>query len=221
MTPIGQTSTKQDIIQHILKRGQATAQALAEALEISPQATRRHLKELDAEGLVEHRTLQSGLGRPQHVYQLSRLGRESMPHRYEEFAVSLLDTIAETGGEEQVRQVLRKQWEQKAQSYRQCVGLGSLQERLAKLVQLRQSEGFMAECYPIEGDRTRFLLIEHNCVISSVAESYPSVCGHELEMFAAILPDCKVERTQWLNNGEHQCGYSIEPHASEPRIADA
>lgn len=210
MIPTGQASTKQDIIQHILKQGQATAQELAEALEISPQATRRHLKELDAEGLVEHRALQTGLGRPQHVYQLSRLGRERLPHRYEEFAVSLLDTIAETVGEEQVSQVLRKQWEHKAARYREHLGPGSLQQRLDRLVQLRQNEGFMAEYYPLEGERERFLLVEHNCVISSLAESYPSICGHELEMFAAILPDCHVERTQWLNDGEHQCGYAIE-----------
>lgn len=216
MTPTGQTSTKQGIVQYILKRGQATAHELAEALEISPQATRRHLKELDAEGLVEHRSLQTGLGRPQHVYQLSRLGRERLPHRYEEFAVSLLDVLAETGGEEQVRQLLRRQWEHKAECYRAQVGSGSLRQRLNKLVQLRQIEGFMAEYQSLEGDRERFVLVEHNCVISSVAESYPSVCGHELEMFAAILPDCKVERIQWLNSGEHQCGYSIELAGAEP-----
>ena len=210
MAPTGQTSTKQDIVQYILKRGQATAQELAEALEISPQATRRHLKELDAEGLVEHQSLQTGLGRPQHVYQLSRLGRDRLPHRYREFAVSLLDALAETAGEDRVREVLHKQWQHKAECYREQVGPGTLQQRLTKLVQLRQSEGFMAEYHPLAGDRERFILLEHNCAISSVAESYPSVCGHELEMFAAILPDCKVERTQWLNNGEHQCGYSIE-----------
>lgn len=215
MTPMGQTSTKHGIVQYILKQGQATAQELAEALEISPQATRRHLKELDAEGLVEHQSLQTGLGRPQHVYQLSRLGRERLPHRYEEFAVSLLDIMAETVGEEHVRQMLRKQWEHKAELYREQVGLGPLKQRLDKLVQLRQIEGFMAECHPLEGERERFVLMEHNCVISSVAASYPSVCGHELEMFAAILPDCKVERIQWLNSGEHRCGYSIESAGTE------
>ena len=59
-------------------------------------------------------------------------------------------------------------------------------------------------------NQQQFILVEHNCAISDVAESYPSICGHELEMFAAVLPDCHVERTQWINNGEHRCGYSIE-----------
>ena len=38
-----QPSTKQDILQHLLKQGQATAHELAAELDISPQAIRRHL----------------------------------------------------------------------------------------------------------------------------------------------------------------------------------
>lgn len=73
----------------------------------------------------------------------------------------------------------------------------------------------MAECYPLEsssfGDSGfRFIMTEHNCAISSVAESFPSVCGHELEMFATVLPDCTVERTHWIVNGEHRCGYLVQ-----------
>ncbi|MGB5772809.1 MAG: iron-sulfur cluster biosynthesis transcriptional regulator SufR, partial [Crocosphaera sp.] len=55
-----------------------------------------------------------------------------------------------------------------------------------------------------------YILAEHHCAISEVAESYPTVCGHELEMFAAILPDCTIERTHWINQGEHNCGYLIK-----------
>jgi DeoR family suf operon transcriptional repressor len=92
------------------------------------------------------------------------------------------------------------------------LGNGSLQERLATLVKLRQAEGYMAECHPLNSsdDGDRFIITEHNCAISNVAESFPSVCGHELEMFATILPDCTVERTHWIINGEHRCGYLVQ-----------
>ena len=83
----------------------------------------------------------------------------------------------------------------------------------------------MAEFHPVDSSETQkdeesdravasaehhFLFLEHNCAISNVAESFPSVCGHELEMFAAVLPDCTVERTQWIINGEHRCGYLVQ-----------
>ncbi|MGF1480362.1 MAG: iron-sulfur cluster biosynthesis transcriptional regulator SufR [Cyanophyceae cyanobacterium] len=206
------TNTKDDILQHLLKR-QATAQQLADSLGISPQAVRRHLKDLEAEKLVEYRSIQQGMGRPQNVYQLSREGRHRFPQRYGEFTVSFFDTLVETVGEEQFGQVLRKQWQRKAKVYRDRIGSGLLKERVAKLVKLRQEEGYMAELYiPSQTNSTKenYILAEHNCAISEVAESYPSVCGHELEMFADVLPDCTVERTHWLNNGEHRCGYLIQ-----------
>jgi len=211
-----QTSTKQDILQYLLKGGQGTALELAESLDISPQAIRRHLKDLEAEGLIHYQSVQAGMGRPQHIYQLTSLGRDRFPNRYGDFAVSFLDTLAETVGREQVISILQKQWERKAMEYRRVVGSGSLQERVAKLMELRKAEGYMAEWYPVDdrdsdfntkGDR--FVFMEHNCAISNVAETFPSVCGNELEMFAAVLPDCTIERTHWIIDGEHRCGYLI------------
>ena len=216
MTTIQPPSTKEDILQYLLKQGQATAQELAETLDITPQATRRHLKDLEGEGLIEHQPMQGGLGRPQYIYYLSKQGRDRFPNRYGEFAVSFLDTLTETVGETQVKEVLRKQWERKADEYRQRIGEGTLEERVKKLVQLRQEEGYMAEIHlantknGLNGHSKGFILAEHHCAISEVAESYPTVCGHELEMFAAILPDCTIERTHWINEGEHNCGYLIK-----------
>ncbi len=205
--------TKEDILQYLLKYARATAQEIADNLGISPQAVRRHLKDLTADGLVEYEFNQQAMGRPQNIYYLSRQGRDRFPNRYGEFAVSFLNTLVETVGEQQMAEVLRKQWQRKADEYRQKVGKGALKTRVARLVKLRQAEGYMAELHemaPLE-QKERYILAEHHCAISEVAESYPLVCGHELEMFSAVLPDCTIERTHWLNQGEHRCGYLIQP----------
>ncbi|HIK56572.1 MAG TPA: iron-sulfur cluster biosynthesis transcriptional regulator SufR [Synechococcales cyanobacterium M55_K2018_004] len=216
MTATQQPSTKQDILHYLVKQGQASAHDLADHLEISPQAVRRHLKDLEEEELIEHHTAQVGMGRPNHVYRLSRKGRDRLPDRYDEFAVSLLNTLAETVGPDQVGTILRKQWEQKALEYRRKVGEGSLQERVSNLVELRKAEGYMAEWHVVPPDSPlssglspQYIITEYNCAISHIAESFPTVCGHELEMFAIALQDCKVERTHWIANGEHRCGYLI------------
>jgi DeoR family suf operon transcriptional repressor len=211
-----QHSTKQDILQQLLKRGSVTSYALAESLEITPQAIRRHLKDLEAEGLIEYDSVQVGMGRPQHLYRLTSQGRNHFPSRYDEFAISFLDTLTETVGREQVSQILQKQWQRKAAEYREKVGKGSVRERVIHLVELRKLEGYMAEWYAVEPQNSdanlqQYILTEHNCAISNVAESFPSVCGHELEMFSAVLFDCIVERTHWIVNGEHRCGYLITP----------
>ena len=227
MTTTHQSSTKQDILEYLLKHSQATAFELAAVLDVSPQAIRRHLKDLETEELVLYSTPeQTGMGRPQHIYHLSRQGRDRLRRAeadsYGEFAVSLLDTLAETVGRDQVTTILQKQWERKAQEYRERLGNGTLAQRVGKLVELRKSEGFMAEFYPVDAHNSpnvansehtigdRFIFMEHNCAISNVAESFPSICGHELEMFAAVLPDCTVERTHSMIDGEHRCGYLVQ-----------
>ncbi|NJN62811.1 MAG: iron-sulfur cluster biosynthesis transcriptional regulator SufR [Coleofasciculaceae cyanobacterium RL_1_1] len=213
MTAKSQTpSTKEDILQYLLKQGQARVQDLAERLSVSPQAIRRHLKDLEADDLIEYQSVQEGMGRPQHLYRLTTAGRSHFPHRYDEFAVSLLDSIADTVGRETVSEVLGKQWQAKALEYRRRVGLGSLRDRLRQLVEIRCSEGYMTELIEVEAEDEveQFVIAEYNCAISSVAESYPMICGHELLMFATIFPDCQVDRTHWMIDGENRCGYSVQ-----------
>jgi DeoR family transcriptional regulator, suf operon transcriptional repressor len=204
-----QTTTKQDILEYLLKQGQATAHNLADALDISPQAIRRHLKDLQTEGLIFYQSVSTGTGRPQHIYHLSPKGRDRFPNQYDRFVISFLDTLVENLGYEQAGKMLAEHWHKKSIDYRDKLGRGKLSDRVAMLVELRRQEGYMAEYHAIEGQKDKFILTEHNCAISQVAASFPAVCGHELEMFAAALDDCRVERTHWLVNGEHQCGYSI------------
>jgi DeoR family transcriptional regulator, suf operon transcriptional repressor len=216
-----QTSTiREDILRFLLKRGTATAGAIADHLEVTPQAIRRHLKTLEASELIEYQSAQEGIGRPNHLYQLSRKGREHFPDQYDQFALSLLNTVASTLGPEQVGKLLKHQWQNKAREYRDKLGQAPLKDRMQALVKLRQAEGYMAECYPATDanpedtasvDESAFVITEYNCAIAHIAESYPTVCGHELAMFAIALPDCSVERTHWLVNGEHQCGYLVKP----------
>lgn len=204
-------TTKLQILQYLLKHDQVTARELAQVLQISPQAIRRHLKDLEGEELISFVVGQATSGRPQHIYELTAKGQHLFPHSYDQFAIAFLDTLAETVGKDQVSVILQKQWQRKALHYRQSVGNGSLGDRLNNLVALRQAEGYMAECHQTEGEAKQagYIFIEHNCAISNVAESFPSVCGHELEMFSMVLPDCKVERTHSLVEGEHRCGYLI------------
>lgn len=251
-------SIREDILRFLLKRGTATAGAIASHLQITPQAVRRHLKTLEASNLIEHQVSHASIGRPNHLYQLSRQGREHFPDRYDQFALSFLDTVADTLGPEQVSRLLKHQWQSKAKEYREHLGNASLKDRMQMLVKLRQAEGYMAEYYPVqtadiqtptkgtEAQETEaqkveergiegkevgekevekidagaveaeemaedaFVITEYNCAIAQIAESYPTICGHELAMFAVALPDCSVERTHWLVDGEHQCGYLIK-----------
>ena len=212
MIPTKELSTKQDILQVLLREGEASASSIAQALQVSAQGIRRHLKDLEEDGLIGHKSVQSGLGRPNHLYELSPKARSQFPNRSDEFAVSLVGSLSSMMDAEQVDVILRMQWKRKALEYRDLLGSGSLKTRVQTLVELRKGEGYMAECYGVdEGDRdSKYVLTEYNCAISHIAATFPTVCGHELEMFSIALYDCEVERTHWLVDGEHRCGYLIQ-----------
>jgi len=196
MTSQQTSSIREDILRFLLKRGTATAASMAHHLEVTPQAIRRHLKNLEASELIEHQRSQEGIGRPNHMYQLSRKGREHFPAQYDQFALSLLNTVADTLGPEQVSKLLKHQWQLKAKEYREKLGEAPLKDRMQALVKLRQAEGYMAEYYPAKDsvEQPAFVITEYNCAIAHIAESYPTVCGHELAMFAIALPDCSTAR---------------------------
>jgi DeoR family transcriptional regulator, suf operon transcriptional repressor len=212
MIPTKELSTKQDILQVLLKQGEVSASSIAQSLHVTPQAIRRHLKDLEEEGLIQHKSVQTGMGRPNHLYELSKKGRSQFPDRSDEFAVSLLGSLSEQVGPEQMDLILRMQWERKAIEYRDRLGEGSLKSRVEALVELRKSEGYMAESHVVDESQAspQYVLTEYHCAISHIAETFPNVCGHELEMFAIALSDCQVERTHWLVDGEHRCGYLIQ-----------
>lgn len=203
-----------DILMHVLrKREVASASDLADVLGVSVQATRRHLRDLEADGSIAHDRVSEGAGRPQHVYRLTEKGSEYFPRHYDEFALTFLTALTEQMGPDAVEKVLHAQWQQKAADYRKQVGDGGLSDRIAKLAELRTQEGYMVDWQPLRSDAgagpDQYLFTEYNCAISQIAESFPTVCNHELDMLAAIFPDCTVERTHWMVGNEHRCGYQI------------
>ncbi|MDX1976589.1 MAG: iron-sulfur cluster biosynthesis transcriptional regulator SufR [Pseudanabaenaceae cyanobacterium bins.68] len=203
-----ESSTKQEILGILLKQARANALTLANRLAISPQAVRRHLKDLLTEGLIELEgtELAKDLGRPQHFYQLTQLGRDRLPKSYDRFAVDLLSSLLKNLTNDQAAQVLGSQWHSKGLQYRQAIGQGSLPDRLELLAELRRSEGYVTE-WNLWNEG--YIFTEYNCAIAQIAASHPRICTHELEMFSTALPDCAVKRTHWLIEGEHRCGYLI------------
>ncbi|NJK60603.1 MAG: iron-sulfur cluster biosynthesis transcriptional regulator SufR [Oscillatoriales cyanobacterium SM2_1_8] len=203
------SGTKEEILRYLVRQVGATAQDVAGDFGISVQAVRRHLKDLEEEGLVQFQTVRGGMGRPQHTYELTPRGRSRLPGGYDRLAVGLLGSLLGTLPPEQAEQVLRKHWQDKGEGYARQLGTGPLGDRLARLAGLRREEGYVV-AWQVAEDNSG-LYTEFNCAIAQVAESFPGVCGHELTMFGAALPDCEVTRTHWSMGGDPRCGYRMVP----------
>ncbi len=208
-----QATTRKATLTLLLKEGESSAALLASALEISVQAMRRHLRSLEEDGLVAPSLISHGPGRPLNLWKLTPKGQKSFSDGTEEFALELFESIQDNLSPEMLNSLLTKQTLAKGLVYRNKIGLGVIKERLERFVDLRNSEGYMAEFHSGKDDVTWFLNTFH-CAITAVAEKFPVVCDQELQLIRFTFPDCNVQRVQWRFEYGHSCGFEITPSQS-------
>ncbi|SAY39353.1 iron-sulfur cluster biosynthesis transcriptional regulator SufR [Candidatus Synechococcus spongiarum] len=212
------TSTREAVLTLLLRLGQATATTMASQLGVSVQVMRRHLRSLEQEGLVDNPCNTTGLGRPSHLWRLTDQGRDHFPDGSEEFARGLLHTMASHLGPDQLQTLLDQQAAAQARHYRNLLGDCPLEKRLQRLVELRRQEGYVADYEPCE-DQHGWLLAAFHCSVARIAEQFPVICSQELQLYRSIFPDCQVERVHWIQEGDHYCGFRVQPPVSASPVA--
>lgn len=200
--------TRRRILTLLKETGQLTADELAERLNISAVAVRRHLSKLERDNLVTYEEVQRGMGRPSFVYQLGEAAPSFFPRRYDELAVTVLETIEELYGREAIDAVFRMRSEHLLENYRTKVNGNTLDARLDQLTKLREADGYMSS-FIANGDGT-FVLREANCPIVHVAEGCGSACDYDQSLLTDVL-DAKVIRKTHLASGDGACTYEIVP----------
>ncbi|MGH7665440.1 MAG: helix-turn-helix transcriptional regulator [Gemmatimonadaceae bacterium] len=197
-----------------LKRSQPiTAAELAKQFHVTPNALRRHLKTLEAEGVVRYRREVRGVGGPVYAYTLTESGEELFPRAYEEVLTAALDAVQEDRGVDGVVALFERRWSAIAERIRpQMAGL-PLPERARAVAEVITSHGYMAD---VEIDPAGEATIhEHNCAIRAVAERYPEVCAAEARFLEDVL-GAVVERRAHLLDGCTSCTYTVN---ERPRVA--
>ena len=200
--------TRQEILTSIKCRGAMTAEELARALNISQVAVRQHLAALEAEGVIIVSVERRGLGRPAHRYTLTRRGDEAFPRRYDNLAISLLEELRSSEGEEALRALLLR-WRERARSLvASRLENKPLPAKLTELARTLSDDGFMAET--AEDETGAIHLIKRNCAFYAVASRHPEVCcKSDIPLYQALLGDVEIEQEKSILAGDHVCSFCI------------
>lgn len=184
---------------------------------MTPNALRRHLKELQAEGVVSYRREIRGVGGPVFAYSLTPAGEALFPRAYERALSEVLDLVREQHGEAEVIRLFQRRWDQIAEVAKpQLMGL-PMDARAQRLAELLTSLGYMAEAHADAGALPT--LTEHNCAVRLVAERYPEIRAAE-ERFISELLGVTVTRQAHIAKGANCCEYCIQrPEAADPRLS--
>ena len=194
-----------------LKRAQpATAKELADVFGVSANAVRRHLKELEVEGLVVYGREQRGAGAPTYMYRLSENGETLFPKQYSEALQHALTFIAQNSGREQVREMFAQRFRVYSEQLRTELADATLEQKVEAVVKLLSQQGFMA-AWSEESGEVR--LAQHNCAVRDAAEQFPEICAAEADFLREIL-EREIKRDSYIPEGCNSCQYSISPVVS-------
>jgi DeoR family suf operon transcriptional repressor len=191
-----QRGLRGQVLVAVKKTQPVTVKELSVAFNVSTNAIRRHLKELEVDGLVAYGRVQRGVGAPTFAYRLTERGEAQFPNRYQDALTDLLGHIEERAGRGEINGIFADRFRAHAEQLKTELADQPVELRLQRLVRLLSDEGYMAEWKT------------ENCAIRAVAERYPEICAAEARFLTDVLA-AGVERTEHIATGSNACTYAI------------
>lgn len=197
----------------LLRGTKRTVAELACDLGLSEGAVRRHVQQLERDGLISARTVRrQGPGRPSSHYELTERAHRLFPDRTAELANELLDFLTAEYGREALRAFMR--WRSARQSERYAAvrdGQATTADRADTLADLLSADGFPSHVVQAPDGATTLELRQEHCAIAGVAEEHPELCAYEAALFKDLL-GTKVSRRQTIAGGAPACVCRISPN---------
>jgi DeoR family suf operon transcriptional repressor len=207
--PFGHKGPRGEILVELKRAQPLTAKDLAAKLGVSLNAIRHHLKELEAEGLLQYDRQNRGVGAPVFAYRLSPAADALFPRRYEATLLELLDRVVASQGREAAVQVLEAHFATLAERLKAELVDAPPARRLEAVARALADEGYMAEWRGLGGrGETAGTLTEHNCAIVAVAERFPELCTAEARFLEEVL-GAAVDRRAHILGGCGSCEYHV------------
>jgi predicted ArsR family transcriptional regulator len=199
------TTTRDRILQTLLRNPHSTIIDLAEEVGINGISVRHHLTSLQAEGLVTYQEERHGVGRPRLVYSLTENGLERFPSRYLRLTNLLLDQLKQSLPGPVVERLFTQMASEMASDYAQKVESFTIEEKLAFIKTFLASEGFEIE-WERQGDH--YLIHEMSCPYLHIGQAHPEVCTMDRTIISTVL-SIPTSKIQCILNGDAHCTFSI------------
>jgi len=202
-------STKDKILQTLLRQPKITINKLAEAVGINPISVRHHLTNLQMEGLISADEERHGVGRPRLVYSLTEDGMEKFPTKYFRLTTRILDQMKETMPGPVVAKLFNQIAEDLASEYSSQVQGLSMEERLELVKELLAQEGFTVEW---EKKGSEYQIHEISCPYYQIGVAHPEVCTVDQTLISKMLA-LPANKVQCILDGGTHCTYVVQTAA--------
>lgn len=202
-------STKDKILQTLLRKPKITINDIAEAVGINPISVRHHLTNLQMEGLVSADEERHGVGRPRLVYSLTEDGMEKFPTKYLRLTTRLLAQMKDSMPAPAVAKLFSQVAEEMANEYSDQMKNLSMEERLDFVKEMLAQEGFTVEWEKKGND---YQIHEISCPYYQIGVAHPEVCTVDQTLISKMLA-LPVNKVQCILDGGAHCTYVVHPIA--------
>ncbi len=203
--------TRDRVARTILENGPSTAADIADRLDLTPAAVRRHLEHLVDGGTLtasEQRVYgHRGRGRPAKVFALTDAGREAFGQQYDDLALEALRFLKEQVGERAVTEFARRRVAFIERDYAAVTAADPDLSPAAALARVFSEEGYAAsvrELPLLGGLSVGDQLCQQHCPVAHVAEEFPQLCEAETEAIGRVL-GTHVQRLATIAHGDGVC----------------
>ena len=207
VTHAAPSPTQRRVLEALKRLGEATADELAVALEISASAVRQHLGALRAAGLIDARQERGHAGRPADRYRATM--RTEPLFVTSDVSIELLELVDDEHPD-LVDRVFDRRRQRLVDDAEAHLAGTTTDERVARVTELLDTQGYLCDWDRLDDHHFRINL--HNCAIWTVAQRFGKACASELEFLQGVLPDATVSRVTHKTSGAHTCAYDITIH---------
>jgi DeoR family suf operon transcriptional repressor len=204
-------STRDRILQTMLRHPRSTINELAEAVGINPISVRHHLTNLQVERLVAAEEERHGVGRPRLVYFLTEDGLEKFPTRYLRLTTRILTQIKDKFPQPMVSEMFKEVATAMADEHSAELKGLKVEERLDVMKDLLAEEGFVVEW---EKKGPEYHIHEITCPYLQVGQRHPEICIVDQTLISKMLA-VPANKIQCILSGAAHCTYVVQNIAVE------
>lgn len=205
-------STRKHVLRLVAETGPVTVGDLAERMDLTQAAVRRHVAALLDDGRIavhEPPAALRGRGRPARHLVATPSGQATLDNAYEDLASSALQFVSELGGADAIERFAQMRVQELERRYGPVLDASGDDPaaRVEALAEALNKDGYAASARPV-GAHAGIQLCQGHCPVQHIAAQFPQLCEAETEAFSRLL-GVHVQRLATLAGGEHVCTTSV------------
>lgn len=208
--------SRRAILVALKQQGSATIAQLADLLQLTGEAVRQQLLQLQRDGWIEAhidraQAEKARTGRPATTYTLTEGGDHLFPKQYDALNVALIDAVADELGPAALMKVFEHLSDARVAAVEPTLRGKSLEEKVAMLKSwYLEGDPYMEIERGADGD---FRLMERNCPFLNTAMRRPALCTVSVNALSRLL-GVRVRRDEKFQTGHGRCVFHV--YADEP-----